>query len=68
MQKIKAAGCERASHSTYDFMLSSEMPSSQDVPWTSGSGFGDGYTCHVKITGSTTIMEDLSEYAELDHY
>jgi len=68
MQKIKAVGLGRQSFASYGAALLFELPSSNDIPWTSGSGYGEGYTCHVEIPGSTTIIEDLSEYAELQHY
>jgi len=70
MQKIKAVGLGRQSFASYGAALLFELPSSNDIPWTSGSGYGEDYTCHVKLKEPLRfhLIEDLSEYAELEDY
>ena len=64
--KIKAAGCSN-SDSTYSL---EDTKSAKDIPWTSGSGYGEGFTLNVKLNEPLRfhLIDDLSEDAELEDY
>ena len=70
MIKIKAVGLGRQSFASYGDALLSESPSSTDISWTSGSGYGEAFTCHVETTELIlNVIEDLTQYAaELENY
>lgn len=64
--KIKAAGC----YGDTGIYSLEDTKSAKDIPWTSGSGYGEGYTVNVKLDEPLRFhfLEDLSEYAELEDY
>ena len=63
--KVKAAGCY--GDSTYSL---EDTKSAKQSAWTSGSGYGEGYTLNVKLNEPLRfhLLEDLSEYVELEDY